>query len=271
MRSALFRLFCATAASLLGGSALAIANSTDLKENYQSIIERNPFGLKDPPVAKPPTNAPAQVQPKQKIFLTGITSVGYPRIPKYAYLKTEEEGKKEPNFYTLQEDQSKDGITVLQIDDRNKKVKIRTNDGEKLLSFSTDGIAPPVAPAQLPGPGGQPGVNPIPIPGQPGNMPHPVNTAAAPQPINQGYNPPANQAQPNYAANAGTRIPARNVRIRAGGDTGYGAPGAAVPNPQGQQQQQAVDPAVQYLMMKAQEQQHISQGLPPVPPVPPAD
>src|SRR4029079_4891149 len=145
MRHRLTRLSCIVLASI-GGSALAITPSStaDLKENYQSIIARNPFGLKDPPENKPATNAPVAAPPKQKIFLTGITSVGYPRIPKYVYLKTEEEGKKDPNFYSLQEEQSKDGITILQIDDKNKKVKIRPPDGERVLSFATDGIAAPV-------------------------------------------------------------------------------------------------------------------------------
>jgi len=269
MRSTVIRLFCATAASLLSAVAFSIPSSTDLKENYQSIIERNPFGLKPPPEVKPPTNNVAQPTPKQKIFLTGITSVGYPRIPKYAYLKTEEEGKKEANFYSLQEDQGKDGITVLQIDDKNKKVKVRTPEGERVLSFATDGIAAPVGASPLPG--AQPGGPGVPMPGQPGGVVQPINTAAVPQPINHTYNA-ANGAQAGtYGANnLGTRIPSRNVRIR-GGEAASPAP---VVNPVGgtpQQPQEApLDPAVQYLMLKAQEQHNISQGVP-TPPIPPID
>ena len=270
MRSNLHRLLCATAVSMLGGTALAVPSSTELKENYQSIIERNPFGLHPPPEPKPATNTIEKPAPKQKIFLTGITSIGYPRIPKYAYLKTEEEGKKEPNFYSLQEEQSKDGITILQIDDKNKKVKIRTPDGERVLSFATDGIAAPVGPGAQPG--GVPGA--IPLPGQPGAMPHPINTAATPQPINQNYNAASTQAAGNYAANAmSSRIPSRNVRVR-GGDN-YGSPTPTV-NPiggtpqHGQQQEQPIDPATQYLMLKAQEQNNIQQGIP-TPPIPPLE
>ena len=56
---------------LLGASSLQAVPAEQLKENYQSIIERNPFGLKPPPTPAPmATNLP-EVKPKVEIFLKG--------------------------------------------------------------------------------------------------------------------------------------------------------------------------------------------------------
>ena len=257
---------------LLTGITQAVPNPANLKENYQSIIDRNPFGLKPIEAIKAPTNeAPPVVKPKTKIYLTGITSIGYPRVPKYVYLKTEEEGKKEPKYYALSEDQAKDDITILQIDDRNRKVKIRTPEGERVLTFATDGIQAPVAPSPLPG--AHPGAPGIPLPGQvPGMTPQPINAAAMPQPINTTVHPinAPGTAVNTYAGNTGTPIPSRNVRIRPGGANGYSAaPGQAVGTPGGAPapQVQEVDPALQYLMLKAQAAHEAQQGLTP-PPIP---
>jgi len=266
MRLKLTMCFCSLAALWLAAESDAVATHENLKENYQSIIDRNPFGLKPPEVAKPVTNEPPpQAKPKTTIYLTGITSIGYPRIPKYVFLKTVEEGNKKENYYTLQEDTSKDGISVLQIDDRNKKVKIRTGDGERTLSFATDGIQAPAAPAPLPGahpstPGmNAPGQPAIPQPMANGGFPHQgAAIVNAPQPIN------------NYNPGNTTQIPARNMRIPTG-NPGYpgnpGGVGNVLTPPQQQQQQPEVDPALQYLMLKAQAAHEAAQGGTP-PPIP---
>ena len=55
------------------GKSLAIPLS-ELKDNYQPIIDRNPFGLK--PAPPPPTDNPTanvKEKPKLEFFLTGIT------------------------------------------------------------------------------------------------------------------------------------------------------------------------------------------------------
>ena len=88
---------------LLGASALQAVPAEQLKENYQSIIERNPFGLKPPPTPAPVTNALPEVKPKVEIFLTGITSVGHPQLPRQAYFYTREQGKKDITYYSLAE------------------------------------------------------------------------------------------------------------------------------------------------------------------------
>src|SRR5262245_25439900 len=93
---------------LCPGSKVLAIPATELKATYQPIVDRNPFGLRPP--APAPTNNPAAQQkekPKTEIFLTGITSgitsVGYPRIPKQVYLMTKEQNKKEPTYYAFTE------------------------------------------------------------------------------------------------------------------------------------------------------------------------
>src|SRR5687768_12889987 len=115
---------------LLATSAVYAVPAEQLKENYQSIIERNPFGLKPPPAPAPmATNLP-EVKPKVEIFLTGITSVGHPRLPRQAYFYTREQGKKEVSYYSLAEQVVQDGIEVLQIDPEKREVKIKMDNAE---------------------------------------------------------------------------------------------------------------------------------------------
>src|SRR5690349_15889726 len=205
----------AVAVLLLSGAGKALAIPlSELKDNYQPIIDRNPFGLKPPP--PPPTNnttANVKEKPKLEFFLTGITSVGFPRIPKQAYLMTREQNKS-TNFYALSEGIEKDGIKILNIDDTGRKVRIHTDEGEMMLSFQTHGIAPPASPK--PGMPGAPGQPPVPgqLPNQPGALPAvPGMAPVQAQPIN-GAAQPANANYPNTSA---TRtIPSR--RVRAGAD-----------------------------------------------------
>lgn len=243
----------------------------NLKENYQPIVDRNPFGLRPPP--PPPTNntAPPQIEkPAVDIFLTGITSVGYPRWPKKVFLKTEEKNKKEPKFYELGEGQEEDGIKILSIDDVNRKVRVHTDSGETMLSFETHGIAAPPAagaPGAVPGQPGQPGGVPQPLPG---GIPTPPG------------NPPAfNQfrpAQPTAAGGAGSNpstyrsIPSRSIRSRSATpstsfDGGTSAPGFTGGSATPDAQQPQIDPAEQYLRMHLDKVNKERQGIP-MPPLP---
>lgn len=260
------------------GAESARAVTANLKENYQPIIDRNPFGLKPPP--PPPTNnvtTPPVEKPKVEIFLTGIVSVGHPVYKKQAFLLTREQNKKEPNYYALTEEMEKDGIKVLAIDEVNKKVRINTDAGETLLSFQTHGVAPPAAPA-LPAPG-QPGA----MPGQPGAVPQPLpggnpNPQPGFQPVPAPSSFPANNpSQPSVtpSANPSFRsIPSRSVRSRggnySGGNINEGAvsqPGGGVPQ---QEQAPVIDPAEQYLRMHLDRTQKERQGIP-MPPLPPIE
>jgi hypothetical protein len=266
-------------AVLLGGLLLvnnALAVPANLRENYQPIVDRNPFGLRPPP--PPPTNnvAPPPVveKPKLEIFLTGIVSVGQPK--KQVYLKTQEANKKDAaQFYALPEGAEVDGIRVLSIDEKDRSVRVQIDGAETVLSFKTHGIAagapPPLAMAGAPGQmmPGQPGAVPPPLPGampgqpmgQPGNPQFQQNPSVQPFPT---ANPAVNQ-QNNFRS-----IPSRSVRsqvpnrdfMTGSPNLGGSAPGMA------EQQAPSVDPAEQYLRMHLDKTQKERQGIP-MPPLPP--
>jgi hypothetical protein len=271
----IIRRLALLAALLACAKAGAVPLAT-LKENYQSIIERNSFGLQPP---KPPQadKPPEKEKAKTELFLTGVTSVGYPRLPKQAYFYTREQGKKEPTYYALSEGESKDGIKVLSIDPQQRKVKIQMDNAETMLSFETHGV--PIAPgAARPGMPGAPG---LPAPGQPGNQPGvqplPMPNHAAPgramydangQPAYQhtGQTAPAVNTGFQSAANPQLRqIPSRRIR-----GSGGQAPNDAIMNPGvggAQPQEQAPDLAEQYLRMHLDRASKERQGIP-MPPLP---
>ena len=270
------RLFAILGAAAVGSTVYAVP-ATTLKENYQSIIERNPFGLKPPP--PPQTNNVDQAKEKAKteIFLTGITSVGFPRLPKQAYFYTREQGKKEVTYYALTEGDSKDGIRILNIDPQQRKVRVKMDNAETLLSFETHGV--PVAAAS--GKPGTPGALPLPTPGQP-HPNNPVNPLPTPSPGRPIYNangqavyqnnvvPGGNASYQNANGNPGFRqIPSRQIR-------GRGAQGAMIPGGPGNgysgdmqqpQQEQQPDLAEQYLRMHLNRAAKEREGVP-MPPLP---
>jgi hypothetical protein len=240
----------------------------ELRDNYQPIIDRNPFGLHPPP--PPPTNNPTANQekkPKTELLLTGITSVGHPIVPKQAYFmtkETEKNNKSSTNYYALREGVEKDGIKVLSIDEVGRKVRVHTEDGEQILSFETHGIAPPAAPGPKPGAPGAPGMpGGQPVANQPGAFPVPQPTVQ-PQPI---YNTGAAATTGN---NAVRQIPSRRVRAGADGGVSPAVPGGPLPggNPSaGGAQPQELDPAEQYLRMHLNRAAAEKQGIP-QPPLP---
>ena len=264
----------AAAGVVLMSSDLQAVPAAQLKENYQSIIERNPFGLKPPP--PPPTNAVPEVKekPKLEVFLTGITSIGYPKLPKQAYFYTREQGKKDITMYALSEGDGKDGIQVLNIDPEGRKVRVKMDNAETLLSFETHGV--PIAAA----PGKTPGVPALPVPGQ-----HPGQPAAQPLPMPGGHPNPQQMYDPNgqpvynnapqpvtqpmnsYNTGAGMRqIPSR--RIRGGGSNPYGGTPPAMDGGMQQPQAAPIDPAEDYVRMhlnRAAKERETGVQMPPLP------
>jgi hypothetical protein len=283
------KMLLATGVMLVGGNVQAVPMA-ELKENYQSIIERNPFGLRPPPA--PPTNNIAPPEPKAKVevFLTGMTSIGFPKYPKQAFFYTREQGKKDVTHYALTEGGGKDGIEVLSIDTASRKVKIKMDNAETLLSFDTHGVPVQAVAAGRPIPGvpGAGGVPTLPVPGQPNfgrpgqpNYPAPLPAAnsgmnynAPGQPVyeNTGQTIP----QPmNTTVNQGStglrQIPSRRIR----GGSRYNADAQVPTGPGGigeggpAMQQPAGDPAEEYVrahlnqVARQREQPNI-----PVPPLP---
>ena len=177
---------------------------------YDTIAERNPFGLKPPP---PPAPAPqpATDQAKTDLKLTGITSFGSVK----AYFSATDPKSKTPEYFSLGVDEKKDGIEVLAIDDTAKNVRIRSSGVETLMTFATHGVAPPTTPPPAaPSPG---------VPGVPGAVP---GRGANVLPVTAG-------TAPGTPANAGIyTLPSRTPRVQMDPNlaTRYGLGGAPVSN-----------------------------------------
>lgn len=213
-------------------------------DTYNTIVVRNPFGLKDPPqqVIKD-TNPPAPPVKKEDFYLTGISTIGNPKRPK-AYLLAKDASKKDydQKFYSLNIGDRQGDVTLQEIDSKGRRVKIEYLGEEKWLSMKDNGVP---APAGGPAPGGpmQPGMM-----APPGGMPAPV-----PLPLPQGGGGPMQSAQPVSYPNAGNS--ARRP-IRTTGNFG------AMNSVQHDSPQTDADVLRQIVMMKAQEQNGITLNPP---------
>src|SRR5687767_3827836 len=107
------------------GFVFNVAAETRPMDSYKSIVDRNPFGLKDPvPVTPPPTNQPPPPK-KEDFYLTGISTIGNPKRPK-AYLIAKDGSKKEydQKFYNLGIGDKQGDVTLQEIDAKGRRVKI---------------------------------------------------------------------------------------------------------------------------------------------------
>jgi hypothetical protein len=195
---------CVFAAAM---TAVAEQRSMDV---YTSIVERNPFGLKDPPVPVPAaTNKPPAEQKKEDFYLTGISTMGDPRRPK-VYLLNKDLTKKEydQKFYTLSVGDKQGDVAVKEIDPKGRRVLIAYQGEDRWLSMKDNSVPAPAGPAM--GPGGMPLV-----PGGPGVVPPPPGAVPTPLP---GGAAPVVQPQPlNYpnAGNANRRMPRSSYNTSA--------------------------------------------------------
>jgi hypothetical protein len=198
---------------LLASAAYGVNTDPD-ERNYRIIVERNPFGIKPPP--PPPTNTPPPVvQPKDKILLTGITSIGALR----AYFMTEAPANKQAEYYSLGVDEKKDDLEVIGIDPVARSVRVRNSGVESVMTFAANGVKPPAgaaapppgmpgAPTALPTPGAGalPGVNPV------------TGAVTMPGSRAQAINPATGSPMGVPAAPGSGRIrtiPSRNIRTPA--------------------------------------------------------
>lgn len=183
--------------ALLGPSAWAIAN--DATNPYLRIVDRNPFGLREPLPPAPETNAPAP--PPFQVELTGITTILGDKRALFLVTEPATPGQqpKPPQSYILREGQQEGPLEVVSIDENTGLVKILnagvpdTLDINKRKLPSGGGTAAP---------GGAPAV--------PGG-PKPI--AAVPLPL-----PSATQANPTPAAPSLTTLGGKGVSV--GGASG---------------------------------------------------
>jgi len=125
--------------------------------SYQSIVDRNVFGLTPPPTLE--TLQGKSNHPPSKIFLTGLTSIlGDPRV----LLKTparpsnpgEPPGKEQ--LYILKKGERADDIEIIDIDLKSMLVTVSNAGRLEQLSFEKNGVnlvgppGPPPPPAVLP-------------------------------------------------------------------------------------------------------------------------
>lgn len=165
-------------AGLLGTlAAHAWIDAGHARDNdYRTIVDRNPFGLRPPP--PPPTNTTAIAQPpKGDLKLTGVTTYG---TRKAFFMMSDPKGK--PEYYTLGIGEGKDGLEVLEIGEDAKSVRVRNSGIETLMTFASHGVsAPATGPAPLPGSPGNPAGGPgVPRPTAPANVTTAYNMQAIP-------------------------------------------------------------------------------------------
>ncbi|HLP75413.1 MAG TPA: hypothetical protein VK327_00725 [Candidatus Paceibacterota bacterium] len=128
------------------GLGLGVHAASSATGPYQTIMERNVFGLKPP--ADPKDNLPPP-PPPSKVVLSGITTL---LGNKRALVSVALPGKPQPENYILTEGQREGDIEVLQIDEKAGLVKITNRGIEQTLDFKTDGAKAQPAPSiQTPG------------------------------------------------------------------------------------------------------------------------
>lgn len=183
------------AAVLCAGLAQGRAETRAL-DSYRSIVDRNAFGLKpiEPPAEKP-APAPTNTVEKTEFYLTGITKT---RNVRKAYLVNKDSNKKNyaEKYYALTIGDRQGDLTLNEIDEKGRRVKITHQGKELWLDFKAN-AAPPSPAGAPPGVAG--------VPGAPGVQPPP----GVPLP-NPGMSPPGSApppASPNQNSNPNRRIP----------------------------------------------------------------
>jgi hypothetical protein len=286
------------------GAASAVNGFADAKLNpYETIVDRNPFGLKPPPPPPDPTvNAPPPA-PLATVELTGIT--GFLSGKKRALLEITPGPGKPVQRPILAEGERVESVEVVSINVEKNEVVVKNGSLTTNLSFKVTKTAvasvPPPGPGFQPNPAlpfnpanlGVPGAAATPTvftPGNPGGssyssgrgnaVAYGASTAGAPtgggavaafggQPTAGAFGAPAASGAPygagaftgpNAATPGASSDPFKNIPPRV--------PRVAQPPvpPQGGH----IDPAVQYINLKVQQQQAAQRGVPfpPMPPVP---
>lgn len=212
--------------AITGSLVLVSAGWASIPERYQTIVDRNPFGL------NPPVITDAVVEPKTppaKVSLTGFAKISG---EKRAYFVVHpKDNKEQPQYLSLSENQREGILEVLKISEEDGEVKVKNSGQEMTLSLKSNNMNPP--PKLAPGVTAVPTVQPPPpVPNQPGAaaVPSTVYDPSKSTTVVPGYNktpppqpgvppqptqPAANQATPAATAPpTGLRtIPTRTLRL----------------------------------------------------------
>ena len=194
----------------------AFTTFADTESPYQSIVDRNVFGLRPPP--PPPSTEPPK-PPIPPINLTGITTI---LGKKMAFMtiqlppKPGEQGKPGPTSFMLSEGERDGDIEVVSIDEKAETVKVSEFGTITNVTFGKlpSTPAPAGSPAMAGGPSGVPGHNPL----APGGGPQRSIPGLPMRTMRLGNN----QAG-NTGGNAGIANPQGNLSLGVGqAANGYG-------------------------------------------------
>lgn len=135
------------------GPLWAVSNSGVKAADYKVIIDRNPFGLVDPPPIKPvePPKIIVETVPPPEVELTGMFRDSR-KSRTYALFLVQEKGKPEKKSYMLAEGERQEGLQVISIDDKEAKVKIAVQGVESTITFS-EKKTPAMPAGRMPTPG----------------------------------------------------------------------------------------------------------------------
>jgi len=273
MKNGLRILICAGVGVGLCASGNAVTSDA-AGSPYQSIVERNVFGLKPP---TPPPDPEANKPPPPKMFLQGITTFGG---TKRALLKAQMPPKpgeppKGEDSFVLAEGQREGDIEVLEINVKEGTVKVNDFGAIRTLDFEHDGIKTVTA-AAVPGVAPHP-VGGIPIPGAKPYMPAgDIQRFPLTRPMRL---PTPNGAAASLGAGGATPMYASETQGVGVGGTAMPLYGTATPiqtqvqpQPATQQGQSQLPAEEQFLMVEAY-REHLKQTgqntvFPPIPPTP---
>lgn len=263
----------------------------DVKSNpYESIVDRNPFGLRPPPPPASNEPPPPPSAPPATVELTGITSL----FQKNRALLEITPGPGKPMLKPiLSAGERIESVEVVSINVEKNEVVIKI--GSTVTNLSLKVAKSGGAPA-APVPGGfapPPGINPAFQPSQP--QAFTPNNAGRGGAMTYGAGGAVGAGGNSGASTFGAAPAAATAFGGGGGGQGaygyaapsFGQPGAAQPSAtfgatdglrgipprtvRAQAQEgQPVDPAVQYINMRVQELEHKKAGrpFPPLPPIP---
>lgn len=273
IRAGLLAMTVATAASVWA----------EVKSNpYESIVDRNPFGLRPPPPPPDTTAPPPPSAPPATVELTGITSL----FQKNRALLEITPGPGKPVLKPiLSAGERVESVEVVSINVEKNEVVIKIGSTVTNLSLKVAKTGGAASPPFVGGIAPPPGINPAFQPPQP----------QAFTPNNAFQNNAGRGSAVTYGAGGAVgastfgATPATAAGFGGGGQGayGYGAPavgqpGSAVGALDGlrgipsrtvraqAQEGQPVDPAVQYINMRVQELEHRKAGKP-FPPLPPVE
>ncbi len=148
--------------TIVGVSLVTAGNlSAVIPDKYQTILDRNAFGLLPPPPPPAETNT---VAPPANLKLTGFATIGGER--RVFFTIPPKDAKEVQQYINLSEGEREGTLEIVSIAESDGEVRIRNAGIDTVLSLDKDGFKP----AKL-----APGMMPAPMPmAQPGGQVSPV-------------------------------------------------------------------------------------------------